>query len=132
MLCRRAMSCLGKHRLQQGLRLARSLRYQSITQRTVVAAQMDRSIQTLVDHHRLGFEAILDQVDLAFMLDRGIGIEPPLRFQTQHRIQIQPRRHPTMQIRRLSCLDSEALVVERQIALENLVGLRQGRSRSQT
>ncbi len=58
-LCRRAMSSLGKHRLH-GLRLARSLRHQSITQRAVVAAQMDRSVQTLVDRHRLGFEAIFD------------------------------------------------------------------------
>ena len=74
---------------------------------------MDRSIQTLVDHHRLGFEAILDQVELALVLDRGIGIEPPLGFQTQHRIEIQPHRHPTMQIGGLSRLDSEALVVER-------------------
>ena len=82
------MSSLGKHRLH-GLRLARSLRHQSITQRAVVAAQMDRSVQTLVDHHRLGFEAIFDQVDLAFMLDRGIGIEPPLGFQAKHRIKIQ-------------------------------------------
>jgi hypothetical protein len=35
---------------------------------------------------------------LAVMLDRGIGIEPPLGFQAQHRIEIQPRRHLTMQI----------------------------------
>ena len=90
MLCRRAMSCLGKHRLQYGLRFARSLRQQSIAQTAVVTAQLDRSIQTLVDRHRLPFDAILDQVDLAFMLDCGIGIEPPLGFQAEHRIQIQP------------------------------------------
>ena len=125
------MGGLGKHRLH-GLRLARSLRHQSITQRAVVAAQLDRSVQTLVDRHRLGFEAIFDQVDLAFMLDRGIGIEPPLRFQAQHRIEIQSRRHPTMQVRGLSRLDAKAPVVERQITFQNLVGLRQRRSSSQT
>ena len=70
-LCRRAMSSLDQHWLDPGLRLARSLRHPSITQRAVVAAQMDRSIQTLVDPHRLRFEAILDQVDLAVVLDGG-------------------------------------------------------------
>ena len=90
------MSSLDQHWLHPGLRLARSLRHQSITQRAVVAAQMDRSIQTLVDPHRLRFEAILDQVDLAVVLDRGIGIEPPLGFQAQHRIEIQLRRHLPM------------------------------------
>jgi len=38
------------------------------------------------------------------MLDGGIGIEPPLGFQAEPRIEIQPRRHPTMQIRWLSRL----------------------------
>ena len=111
-LCRRAMGGLGEHRLH-GLRLARSLRHQSITQRALVAAQMDRSVQTLVDRHRLGFEAIFDEVDVAIMLDRGIGIEPPLSFRAKHRIEIQSCRHPTMQVRGLSRLDLETLIVER-------------------
>jgi hypothetical protein len=67
----------------------------------------------LVNRYCLGFDAIFDQVDLAVVLDRGIGIEPPVGFQTEHRIEIQPRRHPTMQIGGLCRLDSEALVVER-------------------
>ena len=65
--------CLGKHRLHHGLRFARSLRHQSITQRAVVTAQLDRSVQTLVDRHRLGFEAILDEVDLAFRKNYGFS-----------------------------------------------------------
>ena len=64
------MTCLGKQRLQEGLRFARSLRQQSIAQRAVVTAQLDRSIQTLMDRHRLPLDSILDQVDLAVVLDR--------------------------------------------------------------
>jgi len=30
------------------------------------------------------------------LLNRGISAEPTLGFQAQHRIEIQPRRHPTM------------------------------------
>jgi hypothetical protein len=78
-----------------------------------VTAQLDRSIQTLVGPHRLGFEAIFNQVDLAVVLDCGIGIEPPLGFQAKHRIEIQSCRHPTMQVRGLSRLDPETLIVER-------------------
>ena len=62
------MSCLGKHRLDHRW----PVRYQPIAERAVVAAQMDRPVQTLVDRHRLGFKAFFDQVDLAFMLDGGI------------------------------------------------------------
>ena len=93
--------------------MARSLRQQSIAQRAVVTAQLDRSIQTLMDRHRLPFDSILDQVDLAFMLNCGIGIEPPLGFQAKHRIEIQSCWHPTMQVCGLSCLDLETLIVER-------------------
>jgi hypothetical protein len=107
------MTYLGKHRLQDGLRLARSLRQQSIAQRAVVTAQLDRSIQTLMDGHCLPLDSILDQVDLAVVLDCGIGIEPPLGFQAKHRIEIQSCRHPTMQVRGLSRLDPETLIVER-------------------
>ena len=78
---RRAMSSLGKHRIHHRLRFPWPVRHQSITQRAVVTAQPDRSVQTLVNRYCLGFEAIFDQVDLAVVLDRGIGIEPPLGFQ---------------------------------------------------
>ena len=78
-----------------------------------MTVQLDRSIQTLMDRHRLPFDSILDQVDLASMPDRGIGIEPPLGFQAEHRIEIQSCRHPTMQVRGLSRLDPETLIVER-------------------
>jgi len=78
-----------------------------------VTAQLDRSIQTLMDRHRLPLDSILDQVDLAVVLDRGIGIEPPLGFQAQQRIEIQSCRHPTMQVRGLSLLHPETLIVER-------------------
>ena len=126
-LCRRAMTDgFGKCSLHTRLRFARPVRYQPIAQRPVAAAQMDRSIQTLVNCHRLGLDKIFDQVDLAFMLDGGIGMEPPLGFLAEHRIPIQPRRHPAMQIRGLSRLHPEALVVEWQIPFENLVGLPQG------
>ena len=107
------MGCLGKHRPQYGLRFAGSSRQQSIAQTAAMTAQLDRSIQTLVDRHRLPFDVILDQVDLAFMLDCGISIEPTLGFQAEHRIQIQPCWHPTMQVRGLSRLDPETLIVER-------------------
>jgi hypothetical protein len=66
-----------------------------------------------MDRHRLPFDSILDQVDLAFMLNCGIGIEPPLGFQAKYRIEIQSHRHPTMQVRGLSRLDPETLIVER-------------------
>ena len=126
-LGRRAMTDgFGKCSLHTRLHFARPVRYQPIAQRPVAAAQMDRSIQTLMDHHRLGFEAIFDQVDLAFVLDRGIGIESSLSFLAEHRIQIQPCRHPAMQIRGLSRLHPEPLVVKWQIPFENLVGLPQG------
>ncbi len=76
MLLRRAMRCVGKHRLHQRLRFPWPVRHQPIAQRAVTAAQMDRPIQALVDHHRLGLEAILDQIDLTFMLDRRSPIIP--------------------------------------------------------
>ena len=78
-----------------------------------MTAQLDRSVQTLMDRYRLPLDAILNQVDLAFMLNCGIGIEPPLGFQAKHRIKIQSCRHLPMQIRGLSRLHLEALVVER-------------------
>jgi hypothetical protein len=115
-LFRRAMRCVGQHRLHQPLRCPWPVRHQPIAQRAVVVAQMNRSIQTLVDHHRLSFAAVFHQVDLAFMLDGGIGIESTWGFQAQHSIQIQPLRHPTMQIGGLRRWDPEALVVDRQIA----------------
>ncbi|MSO23649.1 MAG: hypothetical protein EXQ58_10445 [Acidobacteria bacterium] len=68
---------------------------------------MDRSIQMLVNYHRLGLDAIFDQVDLVFMLYRGISIESSLRSLAEHRIQIQPRQHPAMQIRGLRRLNLE-------------------------
>ena len=84
--CRRAMSCLGKHRLHHRLGFPWPVWHHAIAQRAVVAAQVDRSIQTLVDHHRLGFEAILDQVDLAVVLDRGIGSAEPAESQQRDSI----------------------------------------------
>jgi len=87
----------------------------------------------MLEHsHGLGFDAVLDQVDSAFVLDGGIGIEATLRLETEHPVEIQPGRHTTMQVGGLSGRDSKALVVEGKIAVQNLIGLSQGRRSGQT
>src|SRR5262245_1216413 len=86
----------------------------------------------LEDRYGLSFDAVFDQVDTAFMLDGGIRIEATLRLEAKHPIEIQPCRDSTMQVRGLSGQDAKALVVEGQIALQNLIGLGQGRRSGQT